>query len=235
MRVGVMWMMIGKGSLGHSLYLVFVWSLVLVLTRINGIRAESRQQKFVSYTSSSYSDIQLNLTLYDKEESLTMNVWKNPVKQIENFLNSKKDPQEPDWDYKREYFNILLQAYRSLQAYQTQRFVLDKDVITTTEFSNTFSHEHVETASSITLSYIVDFIASLDQERIDICFWGDVSFQHIFQLSKGCPTCHIRYYSATIAGHVINHGPTIERLLQFMIDPSILEVNTIGIFISHKF
>lgn len=154
-----------------------------------------------------------------------MGLWENPSDYVERFL--RNDPEDADWEYRNEYLNTLLQGYRSLQAYQTQRFILQKDIITNSEFVEAFSNNYVETAKSISLSHIIDMITTLP-EATDICFIGDVSFQHVFQFSQGCPTCALRYYSAAKTEHVSNYGDIVKRLQTFMHDPSLLVTSTIG-------
>ena len=179
----------------------------------------------LNFSSSSYHYFQLNLTLYDDNFPFVMDMWRNPSSDIEkNFLD---DPEDADWKYRDEYVNNLQQGYRTLQAYQTQRFILERDIISVDNFASVFDESRTQTAISITLSYIVDAIQANGGIK-DICFWGDVSFQHIFQFSQACQTCNLRYHSATASGHAINHQKTISRLRSFMKDPTLLSASTIG-------
>jgi hypothetical protein len=191
---------------------------------------QAKTQNYVEFISSSYDQVQLNLTLYDRKIPFLMNVWGNPRNDIEKSLDTgiynDKSKAAGLGSYHDEYFNILLQSHRSLQAYQTQRFMLQKDIITNEEFFEAYTNQHAETAISVTLSYVVERIAT--HKSTDVCFYGDVSFQHVFQFAKGCPFCTIRYYTMSSTGHEQGIGLMGERLLKFMQEPLNLEIYSIG-------
>ena len=200
--------------------------MMVAVTLLNCVCVEAARTPIKDFTSSSFHHFQLNLSLYDDEKRpFVLDMWNIPNTAVDKFLRNYSE--DSDWEYRGEYFNTLLQSYRTLQAYQTQRFVLEKDVLTNDDFAEAYTLSNVETAISISLSHIIEMISTMTDGNV--CFFGDVSFQHVFQFSQGCPSCTLRYYSATAAGHASNHRKKVERLLNFMRDPSLLELDTLGI------
>jgi hypothetical protein len=220
-------LVLARTDCGHSYHYKALWiAIVVLLLCVASLSVEAAPAPVIEFVSSSFHHVQLNLSLYDEEKrTFVMDMWRQPNHAVENFL--RQDPDDADWEYRSEYVSILLQGHRTLQAYQTQRFVLQEDVLTEVAFEESFTTAHVETAISVTLSYVTEMISTMADVN-DICFFGDVSFQHIFQFSQGCPACTLRYYSATAAGHASSHQDLVERLLNFMRDPSLLKADTIG-------
>lgn len=185
---------------------------------------EAAPKRNVTFISSSFQYLQLNLSLYgERVRPFQIDLWKNTESSVYPFLIS--DPADVDWNYRDEYVNILLQGHRSLQAYQTQRFILGKDIISSGDFADEFLGSVAETAISVTLSHVVDIVAS-DDDLNTVCFFGDVSFQHLYQLSQGCPMCYLHHYSCSVVDHAVDQVAA-ERLRGFMQDPSLLETDTL--------